>query len=137
MNIKVENVVLPNKPLSNFEIEDAVKKLKIGNFRGVFLRDTLPKKLRTRENGILNLDDTSGSGTHWVAWFERGNDKFYFDSFELSPPTELNNYLNGDVFYRTEQIQPRQEVFCGHLCIFVLKEAQKEKHLQEIINSFW
>jgi len=25
--IQVENVVLPNKPLSNFEIEDAVKKL--------------------------------------------------------------------------------------------------------------
>jgi len=27
MNIQVEKIVLPNKPLSNFEIEDAVKKL--------------------------------------------------------------------------------------------------------------
>jgi len=27
MNIQVENIVLPNKPLSNFEIEDAVKGL--------------------------------------------------------------------------------------------------------------
>jgi len=30
--------------LRNFEIEDAVKKIGLKNFRGVFLRDTLPKK---------------------------------------------------------------------------------------------
>jgi len=44
----------------------------------------------------MNQDDTSGDGTHWAAWFKRGNNKFYFDSFGLSPPTKLNNYL-GDV----------------------------------------
>ena len=136
MNIQVENVVLPNKPLSNFEIEDVVKKIGLKNFRGVFLRDTLPKKPKRNEFTIMNLDDTSGDGTHCVAWFKRGSDKFYFDSFGLLPPTELNNYL-GDVLYLTEQIQPRQEVFCGHLCLFVLKEMHKGKHLQEIINTFW
>ena len=45
-NIDVEGVVLPNKPLTNFELIDAAKKLNIPNFRGVFLRDTLPKKPR-------------------------------------------------------------------------------------------
>ena len=85
----------------------------------------------------MNLDDTSGHGTHWVAWFKRGNDKFYFDSFGLPPSTELKNFLNDDVSYPTEQIQPRQEVICGHLCLFVLKEMQKGKHFQEIINSVW
>jgi len=97
----------------------------------------LPKKARARECAIMNLDDISGNGTHWVARFKRGNDKFYFDSFGLPPPTELNKYLDGDVFYPTEQIQPRQEVFCSHFCLFVLKEMQKGKHLQEIINNFW
>ena len=43
-NILVDSVVLPNKPLSNFEIIDAVKKLSLYGFRGVFLRDTLPTK---------------------------------------------------------------------------------------------
>ena len=85
----------------------------------------------------MNLDDTSGNGTHWVAWFKRGNDNFYFDSFGLPPPTELKNYLNRGVFYPTEQIQLRQAVICGYLCLFVLKEMQKGKHLQEIINTFW
>ena len=42
--ISIKNVILPNKPLSNFELEDAVKKLKIPYFRGVFLLDTLPRK---------------------------------------------------------------------------------------------
>ena len=39
--ISVKKVILPNKALSNFELEDAVKKLKIPSFRGVFLLDTL------------------------------------------------------------------------------------------------
>ena len=44
--ISIKNVIdlLPNKPLNNFELEDAAKRLKIPNFRGVFLLDTLPKK---------------------------------------------------------------------------------------------
>jgi len=135
--IQVENIVFPNKPLSNFEIDDAVKKIGLKNFRGVFLRDTLPKKPKRNESAIMNLDDTSGNGTHWVAWFKRGNDKFYFDSFGFPPLTELESYLNRGVFYPTEQIQLRQEVICGHLCLFVLKEMQKGKRLQEIINTFW
>jgi len=135
--IKVENIVLPNKPLSNFENEDAVKKIGLKNIRGVFLRDTLPRKTKRNECAIMNLDDTSGNGTHWVMWFKRGNDKFYFGSFGSSPPTELKNYLNRNVFYPTEQIQPRQAVICGHLCLFVVKRMQKGKHIQEIINTFW
>ena len=77
--IRVENIVLPNKPLSNFEIEDAVKKIGLKNFCSVFLRDTLLKKPKRNECAIINLDDTSGNGTHWLAWFKRGNNKFYFD----------------------------------------------------------
>ena len=35
-NILVDSVVLPNKPLSNLEIIDAVKKLSLDEFIGVF-----------------------------------------------------------------------------------------------------
>ena len=47
--ISIKNIILPNKPLSNFELEDATKKLKIPSFRGVFLQDTLPKKPNKKE----------------------------------------------------------------------------------------
>ena len=43
-NILVDSDVLPNKPLSNIEIIDAANRLSVNGFRGIFLRDTLPKK---------------------------------------------------------------------------------------------
>lgn len=36
--INVQGLVLPNKPLTNFEIEEAARKLNITNFIGVFMR---------------------------------------------------------------------------------------------------
>ncbi|KAL6268238.1 hypothetical protein P5V15_001352 [Pogonomyrmex californicus] len=40
--------------------------------RGVFMRDALPTSgARRKESGIVNLDDTMGSGTHWVRKEER------------------------------------------------------------------
>ena len=62
--ISGENVILPNKPLSNFELEDAAKRLKISSFRGVFLLDTLPKKPNKKECGIVNFDKSNGPSTH-------------------------------------------------------------------------
>ena len=70
-NVLVDRVVLPNKPLSNLEIVGAAKNLSPDGFRGVFLRDTLPKKEKLNECGILHLDSSSGDGTHWVVWFKK------------------------------------------------------------------
>ena len=77
MNISVDNVVLLNKPLSNLELIDAVKLLKIPHFRRVFMRNELVGRLKKEECGILNHDDndnlndqygtSTGGGTHWVA----------------------------------------------------------------------
>ena len=79
-NILVDGVTLQNKPLSNLEIIDAAKNLSQRGFRGVFLRDTLPRKAKLNECGILNLDSSTGDGTHWMMWFKKIKDKFYFDS---------------------------------------------------------
>jgi len=64
---------------------------------------------------------------------EVGKDKRYFDSFGLTLPTELDNYLGGDVFYPTQTVQRRDKVFCSHLCLFVLRQMQNEKGLQGMI----
>jgi hypothetical protein len=134
--LNVEGVIIPNIPLSNVQLIDAAKKLNIENFRGVFVRDELPKKPRTNECGILNLDDSDGNGTHWTAWIKRRNDKLYFDSYGLPPPTELLKYLRGQVFYNSERIQPDNEVFCGHLCLYVLKKTMNDGcEFQEIMND--
>jgi len=133
--ISVNGVVLPNRPLTNLEIVDAVKKLRIPAFRGVFVRDNLPRKPYKNECGILNLDDSLGNGTHWVLWHRKNNKNFYFDSYGIQPPLELKRYLNGRILYNTEKIQPKCEVFCGHSCLYVLKQLSLGRNLQEIVNG--
>ena len=135
--IAVKNVKLPYKPLSNFDLEDAVKKLKIPCFRGVFLLDTLPTKPSKKECGIVNFDKSRGSGTHWVAWYKNDKTKIYFDSYGVQPPTEVINYLGKSINYNTDQVQPKGEVFCGHLCLYVLKELNESHEFQSILNNFF
>ena len=88
--ILLDSVAFRNKPLSNLAIIGAAKKLSLYGFRGVSLRDILPTKTRWSECGILNLVSSSGDGTHWMMWFKKGKDKFYFDSYEVQSPSELN-----------------------------------------------
>ena len=120
MNVKeidVEGVVLPNVPLSNIQLIDAAKRSNIHGFRGVLLRDKLPKSPRSKECGILNLDDSSGKGTHWVAWIKRGKDEIYFDSYGLPPPTELLKYLKSSVYYNiTSNVYSRERKYSAAIC---------------------
>ena len=118
--ISIKDVRLPNKLLNNFELEDAVKKLKIPSFRGVFLLDRLPKKPNKKECGIVNFHKSGGPGMHWVAWYKNGKTKIYFDSYGVQPPIEVIRYLGKLIRYNTDQVQPMGQVFCGHLCVYVL-----------------
>ena len=133
-NILVDSVVIPNKPRSNLEIIDAAKRLSLDGFRGVFLRDTLPNNAKLNECCNLNLASSSGDGTHWVMWFKKGKDKFYFDSYEVQPPSELIAYLKSPIFYNSERAQQNGEVFCGHLYLFALKQLSLGNNLQAVIN---
>ena len=63
--IRVKSVILPYEALSNFDLINASKDLKIECFRGVYLLDTMPGKPNNRECGITNLDKNGGPGTHW------------------------------------------------------------------------
>ena len=137
-NINVEGIILPNKALTNFELIEAVKKLNIPNFRGLFMRDALPKRPRRNECGILNLDDSNGPGTHYCCFLKSAKDKIYFDTYGLPPPTELVKYLKSPVYYNSERIQPDNEVFCGHLCLYVLKVVMNDgRNFQEVVNDLY
>ena len=129
--------MLPNKPLNNFELEDAPKKLKTPSFRGVFLLDTLPKKPNKKECGIVNFDKSGGPGTHWVAWYKNGKTKIYFDSYGVQPPIEVIQYLGKPIYYNTDQVQPAGEVICEHLCLYVLKELSAGHESQKVLNKLF
>jgi hypothetical protein len=133
--INVEAAILPNIPLSNVEIDDAVKQLLIPNFRGCYCINILPKLPHRMETGILNLDNSKGDGTHWTAWLRNTNKKMYFDSYGLQPPIELIKYLGASLYYNTDCIQPRDTVVCGHLCLYVLKRLSNGDEFQDLLNS--
>ena len=106
----------------------------MNGFREVILRDTLPKKAKLNECGILNLDSSCDDGTHWDMWFKKGKDKFYFDSYGVQPPSELIAYLKSPIFNNSERVQPNGEVFCSHLCLSALKQLSLGNNLQAVIN---
>ena len=135
--ISVKNVILPNKPLSNFDLEDAARKLKIPYFKGVFLLDTLPRKPNKKECGIVNLDKSGGPGTHWVAWYKNSKTKIYLDSYGIQPPKEVKKYLGKGINYNTDRVQTAGEVFCGHLCLYVLKELSNGHPFRDVLNKFF
>ena len=135
--ISIKNVMLPNKPLSNLELEDAAKRLKISSFREVFLLHTLPKKPNKKECGIVNFDKSGGPGMHWVFWYKNGKTKIYFNSYGVQPPLEVIRYLGKSIHYNTDQLQPAGEVFCGHLCLYVLKELDMGHEFQKVLNKLF
>lgn len=84
------------------------------------MRNALPRNgVRINEAAIVNLDDETGSGTHWVAYRKTGKNVEYFDSFgNLKPPKELMNYFKVDhVKYNYENYQNYDTFICGHLCL--------------------
>lgn len=108
--------MLPVRALTNIDLMKYTKGLK--NFRGVFMRNNLPKKSRKIECGIINLDGVEGPGTHWVAYKKNGNESRYFDSFgNLPPPQELIRYLAGNIEYNYISYQDYDTYICGHLCL--------------------
>ena len=135
--IRVHNLVLPHKPLSNTELERAVTALGIPRFRGIFMRDTLPPTSRRIECGILNHDSWEGPGTHWTCWFKRGPVKYYFDSYGLPPPAEMVRYLRPNIRYSTDELQQRGSVVCGHFCLFMLKLLADGSSLEEAVFSLY
>lgn len=145
--MKLEQIIAKygRHPLTNFELDEAVKDLSIPNCRGCFMRNELPKRPRKTECGILNLDDTnpndgigslSGSGTHWTCWWKSGNNKIYFDSFGLIMPLEMQQYLKKPISYWSEiELQERNSVICGHICLYILKKLTEGNSFLDSVLS--
>ena len=90
------------------------------------MRDTIPEKPWANETGVVNLDLSTQSGSHWVCYKKKGNNVEYYDSFGVTPPPEILTYLGinrgNKIFYNSEQEQQIHEVICGHLCLKFLAQ---------------
>lgn len=106
--------------MTNYEILRYAKILKISHFRGVYMADTLPSKRHFLECLIYNLDLSTNPGTHWCALIVQGSNAVVFDSFGLTPPPSVQNYLNNCfILYNAHRIQYDNEL-CGQLSLAFL-----------------
>ena len=143
--MKVYGLNIANdKGLTNIDILRYVRELGIDNFRGVFMRDTLPKMVYRKECGIVNFNTSDQVGSHWVCYYKNGMKRICFDSFGQVTLDEIQKYLKTSKEYETgeEVIQRNTDIIqrvnthvCGHLCLFVLTSLTRE-HLtfQEVLN---
>ena len=110
-------------PLSNLDLMDWVRYLKIPDFEGIFARDSVDHFHKTG-SCIINLDDGVGKGTHWVASFIKSGVIYYFDSFSLPSPIEFVEYVRKlGMKYQYNYGNPIQNIYsvrCGYYCLYFL-----------------
>ena len=107
------------------------------------MRDTLPQYPSNIECGIVNLNTSDQSGSHWVCNYRNGSDRSYFDSYGQITPVEIQQYLKtGSEFKRgseviqrnTDIVQTVNTSVCGHHCLFVLKSLTNGEKFQSILK---
>ena len=126
--------MLPH-PLTNFEIMKYYENE--SRFKGVYSRDNLPNKIKEGAY-VINLDEYSDIGTHWIALYVKNNDITYFDSFGVDHiPKEIKAFIkNKNVKTNIFRIQAYDSVMCGYFCIGFINFMLKGKSLTEYINLF-
>lgn len=84
------------------------------------MRNNLPERCQKYECGVINLDDDSGLGTHWVSYCIQDKTCYYFDSFgDLQPFEEFVKYVSEKctIHFNYRRYQKSDSVNCGHLCL--------------------
>ena len=103
---------MPPLPLTNFEIQKYYQNEP--TFNGVYSRDNLPK---IKDRGyVINLDEYSDIGAHWIALYILNNDVNYFDSFGIEHiPKETKTFI-GDKNIKTNifRIQAYDLIIYGY-----------------------
>ena len=127
---------MPPHPLTNFEIQKYYKNQT--RFNGVYSRDNLPNKIKDGAY-VINLDEYSDIGTHWVALYVKNNDVTYFDSFGVEHiPKEIKAFidLSLSITANTFRIQAYNSIMCGYFCIGFIDFMLAGKTLTEFTNLF-
>jgi hypothetical protein len=82
------------------------------------------------------MDDSSGNGTHWVAFkADKNNKDFYFDPIGIIPPVEVLEICK-NCSYNTKQIQDRDSTACGYFCITIIEWNTRGGNINDFLKCF-
>ena len=87
---------------------------------------------------IINSDEYSDIGTHWVSLYVHHNDVTYFDSFGVEHiPEEINAFINNkNIKTNIFRVQANDSVMCRYFCIGFINFMLAKKTLTEYTNLF-
>ena len=106
-------------------------------FNGVYSRDNLSK---IKDGAyVINLDEYSDIGTHWVALYVQNNNVTYFDSFGVEHiPKEIKAFIDRSLSITTNifRIQAYDSIMCGYFCIRFIDFMLKGKTLTDFTKLF-
>ena len=113
--------LIPPHPLTNFEIQMYYQNKPRFNgivFNGVYSRDNLPDEIKDGAY-VINLDEYSDIGTHWIALYVNNITVTYFNSFGVKHiPKEVKKFINNkNIISKIFRIQAYDSVMCGSFCI--------------------
>lgn len=89
---------------------------------------------------IFNLSDDP-PGTHWTAFYKKGKNIYYMDSFGEIPPQDLKRLFDkyNNIYCNASVLQNIDESDCGYFCLLFLLYMKKYKNvsgMDKFINSF-
>ena len=61
---------------------------------------------------------------------------FFSGSYGVQPPIEVSEYLGSPIHYNTDQLQRAGQVFCSHLCLYVIKELDEGNKFQNDVRGY-
>ena len=138
--------MIPPHPLINFEIEAYCQNKPRFNgialnriaFNGVYSTDNLPERSSTEKikDGayVINLDEYSDIGTHWVALYVNNKTATYFDEHI---PKEIKKFIgNKNIIGNIVIIQANDSIMWGCFCIGFVDFMFNGNSLTDFTNLF-
>ena len=105
-------------------------------FDGVYSRDNLPK---VRDGAyVINLDEYSYLGTHWIALYSLNNDVTYFDNFGVEHiPKKIKTFIgNENIKTNIIRIQAYDSTISGYFYIGFIDFMLAGKIFTDFTNLF-
>ena len=136
--------------LTNFEIDELAKKMRIDCIEGCYFKDELKyEKVKDNKAWIVNLasSDDNNDRTHWCILYNQINDKtkkrewIWFDSYAVIPPTDVMQFTKLKFIpYNSKQLQTMENDACGFWCLafiyWLTKYEYRTKNLYDDVESF-
>ena len=126
---------MPRHPSTNFKIQEYYQNEP--KFNGVYSRDNLPDKVKDGAY-VINLDEYSDTGTHWVALYALNNNVTYFGNFNVEHISkEIKKFINkSTTITNIFRMQAHDSVMSGSFCIGFINFIHEGKSITGFTNLF-